>query len=242
MGDRMKIHIRDININYEVSGVGPPLIFLHGWGSNLHVFDKLVSQINEDYTIYQIDLPGFGESEILDAYTIEEYAEIINMFCLNLGITKPIFIGHSFGGRIAIKYASLYSVEKLILISSPGVKERFDLIKWLKIKMYKISKKLNINLKTGSTDYKNATGFLKDVLVKAVNNDLTFSLLNIKCETLIIHGKEDRTVPLYIAVKNKKMIPNAGIVIVKKAGHFPFVDRFRLVIIVIKSFLSGNKF
>ena len=54
-------------------------------------------------------------------------------------------------------------------------------LQFLKIKMYKISKKLNINLKTGSTDYKNATGFLKDVLVKAVNNDLTFSLLNIKC-------------------------------------------------------------
>ena len=122
MGDRMKIHIRDININYEVSGVGPPLIFLHGWGSNLHVFDKLVSQINEDYTIYQIDLPGFGESEILDSYTIEQYAEYIYLFCLKLGIDKPILIGHSFGGRIAVKYSSLYSVEKLILISSPGVK------------------------------------------------------------------------------------------------------------------------
>ena len=50
----LKILIKDININYMVSGVGPPLIFLHGWGANLHTFDKLASQIKEDFTVYQI--------------------------------------------------------------------------------------------------------------------------------------------------------------------------------------------
>ncbi len=238
----MKIHIKDININYEASGVGPPLIFLHGWGSNLHIFDKVVAQLNEDYTIYQIDLPGFGESEIKYPYTINDYAEIINQFCLKLGISKPNLIGHSFGGRVAIQYASEYSIDKLILIGSPGAKPRFNLIKWFKIKIYKLSKKMKINLKLGSKDYQNANGYLKDVLVKAVNTDLEFALSNIKCETLIIHGKKDKTVPVYIAKKNNKFISNSGIVLVKKAGHFPFIDRFRLVVIVLKSFLSGNKF
>ena len=129
----IEIYIKDININYEVSGVGHPLIFLHGWGSNLHAFDKLTEQLNEDYTIYQIDLPGFGESEIFDSYTIEEYAEIIHEFCLKLGVVKPILVGHSFGGRIAIKFASLYSVQRLVLIGSPGIREKFNIIKWLKI-------------------------------------------------------------------------------------------------------------
>ena len=242
MGDKMKIYIKNININYEVSGVGYPLIFLHGWGGNLHVFDKITSQLNEDYKIYQIDLPGFGESEISDSYSIEEYAEILNEFCLKLGIVRPILIGHSFGGRIAIKFASLYIVERLVLISSPGIKEKFNILKWSKIRLYKLKKKLKLKTSLGSVDYKNANGFLKDVLVKAVNNDLTYSLLNVRCETLIIHGKEDTTVPLYIAKKMKNLIPNCGMVIVKNAGHFPFVDRFRLVIIVLKSFLSGNKF
>ena len=153
MGDMMKIYIKDININYEVSGVGYPLIFLHGWGSNLHVFDKVTSQLDEDYRIYRIDLPGFGESEITQAYTIEEYAEIIYEFCLKLGVDKPILIGHSFGGRIAIKYAALYNVSRLILVGSPGVKEKFSIIKLLKIKLYKLCKKMNINLKLGSFKY-----------------------------------------------------------------------------------------
>ena len=242
MGDKMKVYINDININYEVSGVGPPLIFLHGWASNLHIFDKVVSQINEDFTIYQIDLPGFGESEINDAYSIDEYAEIIHLFCLKLGLLKPILLGHSFGGRVAIKYASLYPIDKLILVSTPGIKPKFNFIKWLKIKLYKTTKKLNINLKLGSSDYKASSGLLKDVLVKAVNNDLTDTMSKIECDTLIIHGEKDKTVPLYIAKKIQKNIPNSGIVVVKKAGHFPFMDRFRIFIIVLKAFLGGNKF
>ena len=241
MGDKMKIYIKNININYEVSGVGPPLIFLHGWGSDLHIFDKVVSQINEDYRIYQVDLPGFGESEIKNAYSIDEYAEIIHLFCVELGLTKPVLLGHSFGGRIAIKYASIYVIDKLILVSSPGVKERFNIIRWFKIRLYKLTKKMNINTSFGSTDYKKANGFLKDVLVKSVNNDLTQSMYEIKCDTLIIHGKKDKTVPLYVAKKIKNNIASSGIVVVKNAGHFPFIDRYRLFIIVLKSFLSGNK-
>ena len=133
----MKILIKDININYEVSGVGPPLIFLHGWGCNLNTFNNLTKQINEDFTVYQIDFPGFGLSEINGAYTIEEYANIIYEFCLSLAIVNPIVVGHSFGGRVAIKYASTYQVHKLVLVSTPGIKQRFNIIKWIKIKTYK---------------------------------------------------------------------------------------------------------
>ena len=122
----MKIFIKDININYEVSGVGAPLIFLHGWGLDLHTFDNLAKELSEDYSVYQIDLPGFGESDISDSYNIEEYANYINEFCLSLAIINPIIVGHSFGGRVAMMYASRYDVDKLILISSPGIKEKLS--------------------------------------------------------------------------------------------------------------------
>ena len=133
---RVKILIKDNLINYKVSGVGTPLIFLHGWGCDLHIFDKIVAQINEDFTVYQSDLPGCGESEINAEYSIEEYASIINLFCLMLDINNPCIVGHSFGGRVAIKYASLYKVNKLVLVASPGIKEKFSIIKWSKIKIY----------------------------------------------------------------------------------------------------------
>ena len=122
----MKILIDNILINYTVSGFGRPLIFLHGWGCDLHTFDNLSVLLNEDYKVYQIDLPGFGESEIKESLTVENYAYIINKFCLSLAINSPIIIGHSFGGRVAIMYASKYEVDKLVLIASPGIKQHFN--------------------------------------------------------------------------------------------------------------------
>ena len=209
----MKILIKGININYIVSGVGPPLIFLHGWGCELHTFDKLVNQLNEDFTIYQVDLPGFGDSEIKGDYSLDEYASIINEFCLSLAIINPVILGHSFGGRVAIIYSSLYKVNKLILVCSPGVKPRFNLLKWFKVKIYKFFKLFNINLKTGSVDYKNANGHLKNVLVKAINRDLSCEMGNIKCPTLLIYGKNDKAVPHYIGQEiNKKIKDRKSVV------------------------------
>ena len=237
----MKIFIKDININYEVSGVGAPLIFLHGWGLDLHTFDNLAKELSEDYSVYQIDLPGFGESDISGSYTIEEYANYINEFCLSLAIINPIIIGHSFGGRIAMMYASRYDVDKLILISSPGIKERFNLLNYLKIKLYKFGKMLKIDFNMGSIDYKNSKGYLKNVLVKAVNFDLSIDIKKIKCPTLLLYGKKDKAVPLYIGKRINNLISGSGLVVVDKASHFPYIERFRFCLIIIKSFLYGNK-
>ena len=236
----MKILIKGININYIVSGVGPPLIFLHGWGCELHTFDKLVNQLNEDFTIYQVDLPGFGDSEIKGDYSLDEYASIINEFCLSLAIINPVLLGHSFGGRVAIVYSSLYKVNKLILVCSPGVKPRFNLLKWFKVKIYKFFKLFNINLKTGSVDYKNANGHLKNVLVKAINRDLSCEMENIKCPTLLIYGKNDKAVPHYIGQEINKKIKDSGLVVIDKCGHFPYIERFRYFLIILRSFLLGD--
>lgn len=238
----MKILIKNININYTVSGVGPALIFLHGWGSELHTFDRLADQINEDFTVYQIDLPGFGQSQINGEYTLDEYADIINEFCRSLAIINPVIIGHSFGGRVAIVYASKYQIAKLVLVSSPGVKPKFNLMKWLKIKMYKVSKFFKLKLNFGSTDYKNANDILKKVLVKAVNRDLTIEMDRITCPTLLIYGKNDKTVKLYIGREINNKIKNSGLVVVPKCGHFPYIERFRYFLIVLKSFISGDAY
>lgn len=236
----MKILIKDININYEVSGVGPPLIFLHGWGCDLHTFDKLTKEINEDFTVYQIDLPGFGESEINGEYTVDDYADIINEFCLSLAIKSPIIVGHSFGGRVGIVYASKYKIKKLILVSSPGVKGRFSLKTWIKIKLYRFFKLLKLNINFGSQDYNNAKGYLKNVLVKAINRDLSEELDKIECQALLIYGKNDKTTPVYIGEKIKEKIKNSGLVIIPNCGHFPYIERSRHFLIVLKSFISGE--
>ena len=238
----MHININNIALNYKVSGCGPELILLHGWGMNLETFDNLCRELSEDFTVYQIDLPGFGLSDIPYAFTIDDYVEIINKFINELKIINPVILGHSFGGRIAIKYASIYDVDKLILVSTPGIKEKFSIKKYIKIKIYKFFKKLKFNFNMGSNDYRNANSILKKVLVMAVNYDLTESLLKINVPTLLIYGQKDKTVPLYIGKKLNQLIKGSGLVVVPNCSHFPYVEKFRYFIIVLKYFLlSDNK-
>lgn len=236
----MNILIDDISINYAVSGQGTPLLFLHGWGLNCHEFDKVANQINEDFKVYQIDLPGFGETKLNKDLTVSEYADIINKFCLRLAIINPIVIGHSFGGRVAISYASRYDISKLVLVCTPGVPQRFSLSKYIKIKIYKLLKKMNISLKMGSADYKNSSDILRKVLVKALNTDLTEDIKSIKCETLLIYGKNDKAVPLYIGHKINNLIKKSEIVEVNACGHFPYREKFRFFLIILKYFIYGS--
>jgi len=236
----MKIEILGININYIVSGVGPVIVMLHGWGSNLNTFDNLVFQLNDDHTIYQIDLPGFGESEIKQSYSLDEYSLILIELFKKLEIKNPIIIAHSFGGRVAIKIAANYPLKKLVLISTPGIKERFNLKKEIKIFLYKLFKKINLKLNTGSKDYNNSSELLKGVLVKAVNEDLSDSLMKITAPTLLVYGKRDKTVPLYIGKRINTKIQNSGLVIVSKCGHFPYIERYKYFLIILKSFLHSD--
>ena len=101
--------------------------------------------INKRITI--IDLPGFGESkEPDDIWDLSDYVENLHKLLKELDINNPSLIGHSFGGRIAIKYASKYKVNKLILFGSPCIREnRQD----IKEKIFKKIKKLPLMNKFG---------------------------------------------------------------------------------------------
>ena len=237
----MELYIKDIKINYEVSGVGSPLIFLHGWGRNLSDFKKVSNQIYDDFTVYLVDLPGFGESIMNNSLSVLEYADVINKFCLSLAIINPIVVGHSFGGRVAIAYASKYEVNRLVLVCSPGIKQKFNLVKYLKIKTYKVLKKLKIKNNMGSVDYKNSSNIMKETLVKAVNYDLSLEAKKITVPTLLVYGEKDRQVPLKIGKRLNSLIDNSALIVVPKCGHFPHIERYRYFLIVLKSFIYGNK-
>ena len=64
VGDIININLNQINISYEKIGNGYPIILLHGWGANKNTFNKLANHLKDNFTLYLIDLPGFGESEI----------------------------------------------------------------------------------------------------------------------------------------------------------------------------------
>lgn len=236
----MNLLIDDININYEMIGYGKPIIFLHGWEANHNTFNSLINKINDNYQLYLIDLPGFGNTKINRFLSIYDVVDILHKFILKLNISNPILICHSYGGRLGIIYSSKYKVKALVLISSHGVKLKQKGFKRIKYYIYKQFKKFNINLNLGSLDYKNSSGIKRKMLLDTVNKDLTNEMNLINIPTILIYGTNDKDTPInpignYINshIKNSILFP------IKDSSHFVYLEKPLIVSLIINSFLEG---
>lgn len=257
----MEIVVKNININYIDEGNGTPVIFLQGWGTNIDLYKKVTDKISTLTRIIALDLPGFGKTaEPSEAWNVDQYTEFVIEFIKKLKLKKVILMGHSFGGRIIIKLMTKlkkeFEVEKIVLLDSAGIKPKTTLKKQIKQKWFKICKKVanskvgkklspglveKMQKKHGSADYRNATPLMRQVMVKAINEDLTNLLPNIKVPTLLIWGDKDTATPLSDAETMEKLIPDAGLVVLKNTGHYSFLEDFYTFSRVIDSFLGNTK-
>lgn len=248
----MTIQINKINTNYLDNGSGQNIIILPGWGSSINVMKKMFDHLSENNRVIILDLPGFGETDALkNSWSLNDYVLFVIEFMNKLNIKTPIIIGHSFGGRIAIKLASEYhdlKIDRVILIDSAGIKKviksslKSNILKISKKTFSKVAPKLveKAKNKIGSADYRNASPIMKATLVNVVNEDLTANLSEIKASTLLIWGENDLETPISNAEIMRAHIPDAGIVLVPNAGHFSFLDNPNLVHAAINSFISNG--
>lgn len=203
-------------------------------------FQGLKKELSGNFKVYAVDLPGFGESEIGMPLSVEEVADILREFIIKMNISKPIILGHSYGGRIGIIYAAKYEVSKLVLVSAAGIKQKLNVSKKIKVKLYKALKKCHIPVKMGSQDYKNADNVKRAMLVNAVNTDLQSYMKKIKVPTLLIYGANDEVTPLSVAKKIEKTIKGAVLIQMEESSHFPYLERPNYFVLILTSFLIGD--
>ena len=126
----MKTIAKNTVVEYTDEGQGPVLFFMHGWQDNLSTFEALKVILAAKYRIIRVDLPGFGYSGIPSAaWNLEDYVDCVAEFLAKNSISPEAVIGHSFGGRIAIKGIATGKIRtnKVVLIASAGVSKRFTI-------------------------------------------------------------------------------------------------------------------
>ena len=246
----MQKKYKNINVNYSFfeNKSNNSLIFLHGWGQNIEMMMPIAKPFTKEYNVLIIDLPGFGLSDEPDTvWSIFDYADMVNYFVKELKLKNVSLIGHSFGGKISLAYATKYKTDKVVSLAGPyriSVKK-----KTLKTRILKALKKIPVLNKLesfakkhiGSTDYKNASEMMRKVLVQHLNLNLTEDLKNIKSPTLLIWGTEDTAVPYEDAVALEKIIPNCGLVTYEGCTHYAYLERLNQTINVLKVFLGDDK-
>ncbi|MCA9881665.1 MAG: alpha/beta hydrolase [Anaerolineae bacterium] len=114
--------IEDDLIHYERLGRGRPVLLLHGWIGSWRYWIPLMQQLHLKYTVYTIDLMGFGDSAKNPArYTVEDHVAVLDAFMEKIGIPKVAMIGHGLGAMVATRFALNYptKVARLLLASAP---------------------------------------------------------------------------------------------------------------------------
>jgi pimeloyl-ACP methyl ester carboxylesterase len=195
--------------------------------------------LNNDFGITSIalDLPGFGSSEYIFvdsasknggfvAGSLDYARKVLKVVDSDFG--DLVILGHSFGGRVAIKLASISEnkVKGLVLTGVPIVADPTKPIVRPN-RVLTISKKLNrfklvpdskveqLKMKYGSSDYRNATGPLRDTLVKVIaetNSGIYLDdLRQLSCIIRLIWGKDDHEINLSILTRVKDELPNIDI-------------------------------
>ncbi len=238
----MKINVKELNINYIQYGKGKDILLLHGWGQNIQMMKPLGDGFCDRFRITILDLPGFGQSdEPKETWNIEKYNEMLEEFIEKLDIKKPIVIGHSFGGRLAIRYSSRNPVEKLVLFGSPCIRIQESLP--LTVRLLKSLKQvpgLNdfgefMKKYIGSRDYKAASPIMRQTLVQVVNEDLSKFAREIEEPTLLIWGENDTEAPLQEAKELEKIMIDAALIVLP-GTHYAYLENLPRVVNILNNF------
>ena len=120
-----KLKLGDINLFYEETGSGdPPILLVHGGMDDHTHFAPQYEHFGINHRTIAIDLRGYGQSDKpRQNYTIAGYADDLVWLCNELQIVKPVIIGHSMGGLIALELASKFPElpSAIVILDSPVI-------------------------------------------------------------------------------------------------------------------------
>ena len=245
------------DIHYYTAGQGEPLVVIHGGMGNAGTWLNNVNMLADNYKLYVPDLPGFGESQLLDHdHNIPALTEFVEDFTDNLGLDRFNLMGHSIGAGVALSYALKFpnKVKKLVLISSlclgreiafwirlmsvpaqalgSAIVAILKTVKWLiDILMIPIEFVMPLsraNVNLGS----NITTFKEQALV------LTNQLSGLMVPTLLVWGDKDEIVPVKQAYAAAQVIPECQLKVFEKRGHHVHTDEINEFSLLLTGFLG----
>lgn len=120
--------VNGVRLHYLAAGQGDPVLLLHGYAQNSHMWRPLIPELARTHTVIAPDLRGFGQSSKPESsYTKKTMAQDVHALATTLGFGRVQIVGHDIGLMVAYAYAAQYAseVERIALMDAflPGVGE-----------------------------------------------------------------------------------------------------------------------
>jgi len=232
------ITVGSLATHYTEYGTGTPILILHGWGSSADTWKGVQEQLaTHGYRVLALDLPGFGATaEPGREWGLSDYTDFVRSFVTQEQLGRFVIVGHSFGGRIAIEYASQYGegIAAVVLCGAAGIirpvsfkRSVFALVakggallaqvpflrdarEFARKVLYKV---------LGERDYYNASPVMRGVMGRVLETPLAPLLPSISQPTLLAWGDIDEATPLAHAREAQELLPDSTLAIFEGRGH-----------------------
>lgn len=261
----MKVHVNGINLAYSDEGQGHPIVCLHAFPLNRHMWDPQVAEFKAQYRVITIDLRGHGESDApLWRYTLEQFADDIKGLLDQLGIAKTTFVGLSMGGYILFalnkKYPAL--IHSMILADTRATADTPE-AKEARLSMAQVAYRRGVStiadlmlpklLSPHSVEHRpdlrdqlrqfitgnEISGIIGDLMAMEERPDSTPFLQNFSFPTLVIVGEHDVASPPDEVKGMADQIPGAQFVLIPQAGHMSNMENPAAFNAAILNFLDS---
>lgn len=239
-----KMNVNGIELAYNRQGRGTPLVLLHGFPLDHHLWDVIIPLLDDSFDLIIPDLRGFGESTtVYTAYTMDDLASDIAGLLDELEIKNTAIAGHSMGGYVALAFARLHPkrVNGLGLVSTQALADPPDrkegryksaaeveekgiggVVDAMTTKFTSDQRLQEFSRK--SMERQQPAAYIGALKAMAERLDSTPMLASIDYPVVIIHGNADALIPIDRAYEMKNAISHAHFVEVKDAGHLPMLE------------------
>lgn len=238
------INVNDIRLAYQRRGRGTPMVLLHGYPLDHHLWDEVAPLLEDTFDLILPDLRGFGSSSTVDSfYAMEDMAADIAALLDHLKIEKADIVGHSMGGYVALAFARLYPnrvsglglVSSQVLADPPERKEgRYKSAaevadKGIASVVETMTPKFASNpqlqkFARESMERQQPAAYIGALKAMAERVDSTPLLSKLNVPIVIVHGDADSLIPVDRAREVKAALPKAYLVEINGAGHMPMME------------------
>jgi pimeloyl-ACP methyl ester carboxylesterase len=257
--------------HYHDVGTGQPVLMLHGSGPGVSAWANWqhnIPALAKSYRVIAPDIVGFGYTQRpADVYySLGTWVDHVWAFLDALGIGTVSLIGNSLGGRIGLAMAEQHPerLDRMVLMGAPGV--GMTLTPGLRaLREYQPSEQ---NMRTMLVDcFAVDPSIITDDLVRdryqasvapgafEAYSDMFFSdkhaggelgiteeqVRAVSTRTLLLHGREDKVVPVEVAWNMVRLLPDADLAVFARCGHWTQIERADDFNALVAGFLGGAR-